>query len=144
MIMTQTPALEWALSQWRRSLANHSRSNSNWKTRVLQSTRVESESCQRTSSPDNRHSVDSLHTPRRHDHPWDDLPLSHTSPHQWCHEVDCNLHGIISRAVTEAAALNWLNNNDQRHHRQRTPRRIPNQILERILRKDRTDTDSGR
>ena len=48
---------------------------------VLQSTRVESESCQRTSSPDNRHSVDSLHTPRCHDHTWDDLPLSHTPPH---------------------------------------------------------------
>ena len=34
-------------------------------------------------------------------------------------------------------------NNDQRHHRQRTPRRIPDQILEHIWRKGRTDTDGG-
>ena len=88
---------------------------------MLQSTLVESESGQRASALDNRHSVNSLHTTRRYDHTWADLPLSHTSPHQWCHEVDCNLHGIISRAVIEAAALNWLNNNDQRHHRQRPP-----------------------
>ena len=110
---------------------------------VLQSTRVESESCQRTSSPDNRHSVDSLHTPRCHDHTWDDLPLSHTSPPQWRDEVDCHIHGVIARAVTEAAALNRLDNNDQRHHRQRTRRRKTNQILEHIRRKDRAHTDSG-
>ena len=86
---------------------------------VLQSTFVERYSSQRASAVDNRHSVNSLHTTRRYDHTWDDLPLSHTSPHQWCHEVDCNLHGIISRAVIEAAALNWLNNNDQGLNRPR-------------------------
>ena len=100
-----------------------------------QSTLVESESGQRASALDSRHIVNSLHTTRRYDHTWDDLPLSHTSPHQWCHEVDCNLHGIISRAVIEAAALKWLNNNGQRHHRQRPPRRIPDEILEHIWEK---------
>ena len=35
--------------------------------------------------------------------------------------MDCHIRGVIARAVTEAAALNRLDNNDQRHHRQRTP-----------------------
>ena len=31
------------------------------------------------------------------------------------------MHGVIARAVTEAAALNRLDYNDQRHHQRRTP-----------------------
>ena len=46
-------------------------------------------------------------------------------------------------SVTEAAALNWLDNSDPRHHRQRPSRRIPDQVLEYIWRKDRSDTDGG-
>ena len=46
---------------------------------MLQSTLDESEGCQRASTSDNRYSVDSLHTTRRYDHTWADLPLSHPS-----------------------------------------------------------------
>ena len=44
--------------------------------------------------------------------------------------LTCNLHGIISRAFIEAAALNWLNNNDQGLNRPRPP---PEGFLTRFL-----------
>ena len=63
--------------------------------------------------------------------------------HLWKHAVTDHIHGVIARTITEATALNRLDNNDQRHHRQRTPRRKSDHILEHVRRKDRANTDSG-
>ena len=83
---------------------------------VLHRTQVASQSCQRTSSLDNRQGIHSLHTPRFHDYAWDDLSLSDTSPPQSRTEVDCDVHGIIAGSVIDSAAFNRLDNKDQRDH----------------------------
>ena len=56
---------------------------------VLLRTQVAGQSSQRTSSYQNRQSIDSLHTPRFHDDTWDDLPLSHPPPPQSRTEGAC-------------------------------------------------------
>ena len=63
---------------------------------MLQSTFAEGESGKRASAIDNRDGVDSLYTAGNHNNTRFDLSLSHSAPHQQCHEVDCHIHGAIA------------------------------------------------